>query len=358
MKHITEDDIEDLALGAVVLGAGGGGDPWIAKIMLREAIRRHGPIPLVDPDELDPEGLVLSVGMVGAPTAIIEQFPNGDEVPRVLDSMAGLLGRPGAAVMPIEVGGMNTLFPLAAAAHAGLPCVDADAMRRAFPQIEMTLLTLAGHSVSPVALADVRGNDVIVQSVNNATAELFTRTNVMNMGMVAVLCAYPLATAEVASAAALGSVSYCLELGKRLHVVAESGTDDALEDFLGFADGREIFAGVVVDVERRTVDGFARGTVVLSHIGDPDRLLRIEIQNENLIAVEDGVPIVTVPDLITLLDTETSTPVTTEMLAYGQRLRVIGIAVHERWLEPDGLALAGPRAFGYDLDHIPVGGTS
>ncbi|MCW2577856.1 MAG: hypothetical protein JWR66_3886, partial [Modestobacter sp.] len=29
MTHITLDDIEDLALGAVVLGTGGGGDPYV-----------------------------------------------------------------------------------------------------------------------------------------------------------------------------------------------------------------------------------------------------------------------------------------------------------------------------------------
>ena len=84
--------------------------------------------------------------------------------------------------------------------------------------------------------------------------------------------------------------------------------------------------------------------------------MRVDIQNENLIAFEDGVPLATVPDLITLMDIETGVPMTTESLGFGQRLHVIGMPAHPRWITPDGLALAGPRAFGYDLDYVPLGG--
>ncbi|MCU1618285.1 MAG: hypothetical protein JWR41_291, partial [Modestobacter sp.] len=63
MTHITLDDIEDLALGAVVLGTGGGGDPYVAKIMLQEAIEKHGPVEVVNAADLDPEGLLLPVAM-------------------------------------------------------------------------------------------------------------------------------------------------------------------------------------------------------------------------------------------------------------------------------------------------------
>jgi DUF917 family protein len=84
--------------------------------------------------------------------------------------------------------------------------------------------------------------------------------------------------------------------------------------------------------------------------------MRVEIQNENLVAFEDGEAKVMVPDLITLIDIETGVPMTTEMLAYGQRLHVIAMPALDRWRTPEGLALAGPRAFGYDIDYAPIGG--
>ncbi len=66
-------------------------------------------------------------------------------------AMAQYLGADPVALMPIEVGGMNTLIPLATAAELGLPVIDADSMRRAFPQIEMTVFTLAGLKAAPCA---------------------------------------------------------------------------------------------------------------------------------------------------------------------------------------------------------------
>ncbi len=60
------------------------------------------------------------------------------------------------------------------------------------------------------------------------------------------------------------------------------------------------------------------------------------------------------PDLIAVLDAETGQPITTESLRYGFRVVILGIPCHEKWRTPAGLALVGPRYFGYDTDYIPV----
>ena len=62
------------------------------------------------------------------------------------------------------------------------------------------------------------------------------------------------------------------------------------------------------------------------------------------------------PDLITVMETESGQPITTEELRYGQRVRVIAAPCDRRWRTPAGLALVGPRYFGYDLDYVPVEG--
>jgi hypothetical protein len=354
-RTIGLDDVEDLALGAVVLGTGGGGDPYVAKIMLAEAIEKYGPIQLVDAADLPPDGLLLPVAMVGAPTVIVEKIPNGSEAQTVLRALEEQRGAKGVAVMPIEVGGMNTLFPLAVAAELGLPCVDADSMRRAFPQIEMTLLTLAGISSSPMTLADVKGNYVYFDAKDNAMGEKLVRACVTEMGMLAVVSAYPMNAAQCAKYAVNGSVSFALEIGRKVTAI-QQGKPGAYEKFLELCEAQILFTGKVLDIERRTTAGWSRGTVTLEHLHDRSRVMRVDIQNENLIAFEDGVALATVPDLITLIDTETGVPMTTESLGFGQRLHVIGMPAHPRWITPEGLALAGPRAFGYDIDYVPLGG--
>ena len=44
MRTIDIGDIDDMALGATLLGTGGGGDPYIAKLMVKQAIADHGPV--------------------------------------------------------------------------------------------------------------------------------------------------------------------------------------------------------------------------------------------------------------------------------------------------------------------------
>ncbi|MBL7184336.1 MAG: DUF917 family protein, partial [Anaerolineae bacterium] len=82
--------------------------------------------------------------------------------------------------------------------------------------------------------------------------------------------------------------------------------------------------------------------------------LKLHFQNENLVALLDGEAVVSVPDLITVLEAESGEPITTEGLRYGFRVTVLGIPCHEKWRTPEGLALVGPRYFGYDIEWVPV----
>ena len=75
MRIIDESVLEDLALGAAVLGTGGGGDPYIGKLMARQAIRDYSPVELYTLDELDDDDLVVPTAMMGAPTVMVEKMP-------------------------------------------------------------------------------------------------------------------------------------------------------------------------------------------------------------------------------------------------------------------------------------------
>ena len=60
-----------------------------------------------------------------------------------------------------------------------------------------------------------------------------------------------------------------------------------------------------MDVERGTSEGFARGHISIEGGGAwAGQDLRIDFQNENLVARADGVTLACVPDLICCLETE------------------------------------------------------
>jgi len=64
--------------------------------------------------------------------------------------------------------------------------------------------------------------------------------------------------------------------------------------------------------------------------------------------------LVSTPDLIIVLDSETGEPVTTEALRFGHRVSVLGAAGRPALALPEAIELVGPRYFGYDHDPVRV----
>jgi DUF917 family protein len=108
--------------------------------------------------------------------------------------------------------------------------------------------------------------------------------------------------------------------------------------------GRALIKGRVTDLQRNaaTIDGTGR---------DAGRQLRIELQSQFMVAFEDGAVSAAVPDLITVLAADTGAPIGTETLRRGDRVAVVTASAHDTWRTEKGLALAGPRAFGYGIDY-------
>ncbi len=340
-----------LALGCSVFGTGGGGDPAIGLLMALQAVEDFGPVPLMGLDELPAEGLLMPCGMIGAPTVHIEKFENGEEGRRLRDEVERLWGRPVVALMCAELGGSNGLLPIAWSARMGLPLVDADGMGRAFPEVPQVTMHLAGISPSPGVMTDERGNLIVFRPLDGRWMERLARAAAVELGGSAASAEYCLTVAEAAGATVQGSLSRAIEVGRAVR----EAEHDPVEALVGAVGAFRLIEGKVSDVERRTTRGFVRGSVVIEGLaGDTGRLLRLEIQNENLIALEAGRMLASVPDLISVVDSETADAIATERVRYGQRVTVVAFPCDPIWRSPSGLEMVGPRAFGYDIDYVPV----
>ncbi len=152
---------------------------------------------------------MFPIAYEGAPGVAIEKLPSGSEIGTAIQALERFTGVRAAALMMAEVGGHNALMPVAEAAARGLPLVDADSMRRAFPRLEMTLLTPAGISAAPAAIADEHGNVVVVEAVDNHMMETVGRAVVTTLGGFGGIATYLLTARQVIEHAVLGSVSYC-----------------------------------------------------------------------------------------------------------------------------------------------------
>ncbi|MGM0718463.1 MAG: DUF917 domain-containing protein [Halobacteriota archaeon] len=352
---ITRADLDALATGATVLGTGGGGDPYIGRLMAEQAIEEYGPVELIDPDDIPNDALVVPSAMLGAPTVMVEKIPRGTETLLAFDALETHLGEQAYATMSIEAGGLNSTVPIAVAAALDLPLVDADAMGRAFPEVQMVTLTLGGIDATPMAIADEKGNTVFVNTETNEKAEQFARSTSIDMGGSCMIATYPHTGAELRDHGILRSMSYARDIGETISQ-AQANSTDPIDALVEFVDGFELFEGKVMDVERRTEGGFAVGKATIDGLGSYEgRTLSLDFQNEHLVArdSEHGV-LASVPDLITVLDSETGDPVTTEGLRYGHRVTIVGMKCSEKWRTPAGLSLVGPRYFNYEIDYEPI----
>ncbi|WGW11511.1 DUF917 domain-containing protein [Saxibacter everestensis] len=352
-------DLDDLARGAALLGTGGGGDPYIGKLLVAEAIRANGPITILDPEELEDDTFVIPTAQMGAPTVVLERIPSGAEPELALAALERHLGRKAGATMPIECGGINSMIPLVVGARTGLPVVDADGMGRAFPELHMETFSVYGVSGSPMAIADERGHSVVIDTAeDNRQMEWLARGITIRLGGVAHIAEYPMTGRQVKDTAVPRTITLALQVGRAIrraretHVVPTDELARTLSSTL-YSNLRVLFEGKVVDVERRTTEGFAKGqATVQSAPGQPE--LKITFQNENLVAVLGGKTLAVVPDLICVLDAENAEPITTERLRYGQRVRVIGISTPDMMRTPEALATFGPGCFGLDDEFVPV----
>jgi uncharacterized protein len=350
-QFLDRDSLPALARGCAVLGAGGGGDPHLGLLQALQATDVFGPVPLVDLDDLPDDALIMPCGEIGAPTVSIEKIPNGDEGNRLRDELEHITGRRVAALMAAEIGGSNGLMPITWAARMRLPIVDADGMGRAFPEVPQVTMQLAGISPSPAVMTDERGNLIVFRAISGGWMERLERAAAVEFGGLACSTEFTMTAAEARGATVRNSVSLAIAIGRAI-TGADGSPVAALVAKIG---GVRLITGKVSDVERRTTSGFVRGSVVVEGLAaDAGRLIRLELQNENLVALERGQLLASVPDLITVLDSETADAIATERIRYGQRVTVIAFPCDPVWRTRGGIEVAGPRAFGYDFDYVPV----
>ena len=143
MRDIRRDELEPLATGAWILGAGGG-NPYLSWLNLSRLYDDGARVALMDPMELADDDIVALVAGIGAPLVGLERLADPRLAAKPLFARERHLQRKFRAVMAGEIGGTNGLRPLMVAAVTGLPVVDADSMGRAFPEGQMTSFAVAG----------------------------------------------------------------------------------------------------------------------------------------------------------------------------------------------------------------------
>jgi DUF917 family protein len=343
---LKAQDIDALVVGVELLGSGGGGDAATFARVLRRRLG-DGRIDLHTPADLA-EGVVVPVGVVGSISVFLEKLPSGEELAGAVNAVCRWAGVQATAVMSLEAGGLNGITGLVASLDVGLPFLDADLMGRALPRLDQFSWAVEGLPLTPCALYEPGGQIVVFDSVSPSRLERAVRVFLSQTGGWGALALPPLPVPTAVSAALTGSISRALELGRAHSQLGETPLSDAVERVLG---GRVLADGRVIEVSRHGNAGaFARGSTTV--IDSQSRaVVRIETENEYLLALVDGRVEVSTPDLLCLLDRRTARPLAIDQVRTGDEVLVVALPGPSWWAENEHrLAAVGPSSFGLNTD--------
>ncbi len=354
-REITADELKSLAIGTGILGTGGGTHPYLELLNIEKLYREGYRVSLIKPTDLADDAVVAELGFMGAPLVTKERLPDPAHICKAVRMMEDHAGCRFEAVMAGEVGAENGVLPLLVAALMDLPVVDADTMGRAFPEMQMSSFVIRGVPLCPFTMSDIRDNEVLItEAADPLWVERISRVICTEMGSTASVCCAPRRGRDVKDHAVLGTVTQAINLGRAVRR-ARAAHADPVAAVLAAESGVRLFKGKVVDVARRTTAGFLRGETTIEGLDDfAGSRFRVAFQNEWLVGWRDGAVEVMVPDLICILDSVSGASVGTETIRYGQRVTVVSLPAPDVLTGVDGLAVVGPRAFGYDMDYVPL----
>ena len=157
----------------------------------------------------------------------------------------------------------------------------------------------------------------------------------MAYGMAAAFCTWPADRKAIARYLVPGALSRARLVGESIRCARD--LSDLAASLRALSGVQLLARGRISDITTTTERGFDFGVTIVEVAG-PDEVLRVDFQNENLLARDaGGQVVVTVPDIITMVDVETLQPLTNADTCVGQEVAVFVTRAPEIWYEhPEG----------------------
>lgn len=356
VKRLSRIEAEDLVVGALILGCGGGGDPQVARGIIDLLFSQEKELYLLDPDDLDENARIAILGYVGGGVDPEEVAANKDtpkiwETPiiQAAEELASHLGIEFDAYLCSEIGAGNIMANVLVAAMEGKPIIDGDAIgNRAKPEMSISLTTLVDLPITPLAATTHYGDVIVVNNTSDPfRAERLCRYLARASSGRLAVARCPSKGSEIKKAIQSHSISLAIELGKIIR--EEEHTVDKMIEVMG---GKRLFEGTVEKFTRENKGGFVWGDIYLRGRGKyKGTKYHIWYKNENLIAWKDDALDITCPELIMIVDADNGKGMYNwgDQFQPGKEVVVIGMSAPEMWKTAKGLDIFGPEHFGFDF---------
>ncbi|MEA2089846.1 MAG: DUF917 domain-containing protein [Thermoproteota archaeon] len=334
MRKLNHQDLLNLVDGAAIFSAGGGGDPDVGYEIVESLVKEGYTAKIVEPSEIPDNAKLINFAGVGATTTVAH---DSQAAVKTFQTLENYVGRNAYAVIPVELGGFNTLAAVDVAARRGIPVVDADGAGRAVPEVHLKVYTIDNIPLTPMAVADVHAeNMVIVKETSDArSAERIARTLAAEWKQSAYTARRILTGKQVKFSPILGTLSKSIRIGELLRKAA-----NPIREVIRETSAFKLFEGKVFGVEKRTSRGFTWIKIVLDGTGsDEGSRFELKVKNEVLAAYRNGKLAAVAPDIVTPVHPETGKCITAEKIREERKLVVLGFVAPKKWRSRRGLEL-------------------
>lgn len=371
-RHLeTLHDIEDFVRGGTFYGTGGGGDFDRGVKILKKHLDMGLSLGWVDVGAIADDEYTMCPFTMGSLATITDEkaafmrtfeidesqfgYRRGEHLADAAKALERYTGKKASSYVPIELGGGNAGSCVAAAAMNGVPVVDGDFTGRAIPEITQTLPSIFGKPVLPMSSCDAWHDICFIDSaVNLKMAERIGKQISVAGFLGCDMAGFMMKGSEMKEVVVPGTLTCALDLGKAIRKANEEG-HNPVEAIVEYTKGYLVAVGTVSRKDWYDKDGYYWGThEIVGEGGYAGRTYKIWFKNENHICWRDGKVLVTSPDLISIVDARTGWPFTNNQVQEGDRVAVISTRCNERHRTKEGLEVLAPRAFGYDIDYVPV----
>jgi uncharacterized protein len=325
-----------------------------------EVINEGKSLVLADLDDFGEQDLIASPYFVGSVASLENKAPETqraveDPIAEAVSLLESKMGKRLAGTVATEIGGGNTAACLAIAGKLGIPMVDGDLMGRAGPELHQSTMQIFHFSMAPSAIVSETGNRILVESYNKIDDyEAIARyVSVVSGGHAAVVDS-PLTKKKAQDCVIQGTISKSIVIGKARRTAVQEKKDPVAAIMKVLENARRLLKGKVEKYTWKDEKGFLFGEATVSGSGEwKSKKFKSWIMNEHIMGWLDDKPAVMPPDLFMFLDPATGAGITNDMLKEGREVDIIGASVPPVWRRPDGLAVFGPRHFGFDYDYVP-----
>ncbi|HEY4512377.1 MAG TPA: DUF917 domain-containing protein [Candidatus Paceibacterota bacterium] len=348
MITLSGNDYKSLFIGSAFFSCGGG-VPYKNSIELMNS-DNGGNTSLMSLDELSDDDWFCTVYAIGASGRSKKEYKTFLLAIECLEKYLEIQIK---GVIPGEIGSeINAVWT---ANKKDLVLVDTDmAGGRAVPEEDMDIYGIKGIESTPAVVVNDQADVIIVKnSKNMALLESVYRAFAVASGGYCYIASRPIQKVGAQSILPPGTISRSILTGDI--ILKCRNEKDLINALRENCNSKLLATGKVVNNTPKEEPGFLSGiTQISGSEAFNGKKFQIHYKNENIILFCGEKCLCSVPDSISIIDSDSLLPVSNSSLQLGSNVLVFGTPALPVWRTDRGVELLGPKKFGFQETYIPL----